>query len=290
MGVMRYLRCQRCGKRIRVSPNALNTKFCDGCRRERARERSRAEKARLKALKTRAVKTCRTCGREFTPGPQGGRAKVCPDCRANRTRRTLPPTRACEGCGTRIEVGPYQANLRFCPDCRAARDLTLDRESKARSRGQRAPRVLTCRVCGSEFEKTSGGRDPGACPDCRKVDYESRRPPRKRTREQTYEWRLARQYGGLTLPEREAMAARQGHKCYLCGTTETPEGRLHVDHDHSCCPGPTTCGKCIRGLICGRCNRALGLINEDTGTLRKMLTYLKAGGAPHTPNRKRPRK
>lgn len=29
---------------------------------------------------------------------------------------------------------------------------------------------------------------------------------------------------------------------------------LDVDHDHDCCPGTYSCGKCIRGLLCRSCN------------------------------------
>lgn len=58
-------------------------------------------------------------------------------------------------------------------------------------------------------------------------------------------------------PERfDAMLHAQGGVCALC---RQPSGnRLHVDHDHSCCPGRTSCGSCIRGLLCGPCNRLLG--------------------------------
>jgi hypothetical protein len=51
--------------------------------------------------------------------------------------------------------------------------------------------------------------------------------------------------------------------------------RLSVDHDHACCSGEGSCGKCIRGLLCHKCNLALGAINDDINILQKMIDYLK---------------
>ena len=66
----------------------------------------------------------------------------------------------------------------------------------------------------------------------------------------------------------------QNNKCAVCGKDATYfKTRLHVDHDHACCPGPAnSCGKCIRGLVCYRCNIFLG--NIDSGLLKKALAYL----------------
>lgn len=64
----------------------------------------------------------------------------------------------------------------------------------------------------------------------------------------------------ITPEQYDAMLADQGGGCALCGRMPDSNGkpRLHVDHDHQCCSGKTSCGSCIRGLLCGACNRLLG--------------------------------
>jgi len=54
----------------------------------------------------------------------------------------------------------------------------------------------------------------------------------------------------------DAILAAQGGVCAIC---KRPPGarRLGIDHDHNCCPGKYSCGKCIRGLLCGFCNTRL---------------------------------
>lgn len=58
--------------------------------------------------------------------------------------------------------------------------------------------------------------------------------------------------------------------CGICGGTY----RLAIDHDHSCCAGESSCGSCIRGVLCMRHNIALGQVRDSIEELRKMIGYL----------------
>lgn len=73
---------------------------------------------------------------------------------------------------------------------------------------------------------------------------------------------------GVT-PERFTRALADG--CEICGRTGVS---LHVDHDHSCCPGEYTCGNCVRGFICGSCNRAIGLLLNSPDVMLAAATYI----------------
>ncbi len=80
---------------------------------------------------------------------------------------------------------------------------------------------------------------------------------------------------GITAQEYDAMLEAQGGGCAICGRTEADSGaRLHVDHDHSCCPGKGSCGSCVRGLLCLGCNTALGGFRDDPVRIQRAADYL----------------
>lgn len=84
-------------------------------------------------------------------------------------------------------------------------------------------------------------------------------------------------YYRLTLERFNALLEAQGGICAVphCGaTTPGGKGSWHVDHDHRCCPGRYSCGKCIRGLLCYNCNIGLGQFGDDPARLRGALMYL----------------
>lgn len=76
----------------------------------------------------------------------------------------------------------------------------------------------------------------------------------------------------ITIKEYLDLAERQHYVCAICGMENFPmkkghSGCLVVDHDH-------TTNK-IRGLLCHNCNRALGLLQDNTSFLLQALHYLR---------------
>jgi Autographiviridae endonuclease VII len=73
---------------------------------------------------------------------------------------------------------------------------------------------------------------------------------------------------GLTVEEYDEILEAQDGVCALCDSLPTPGISLHVDHDHGT-------GE-IRGLLCVRCNNALGLFREDPDLLKRAVRYVTA--------------
>lgn len=81
-------------------------------------------------------------------------------------------------------------------------------------------------------------------------------------------------YYGITAAQYDAMLERQGGGCAICGEQCTSGRRLAIDHDHTCCPGDKTCGKCVRGLLCGPCNQGIGKLKDSPRLLIAAASYL----------------
>lgn len=79
---------------------------------------------------------------------------------------------------------------------------------------------------------------------------------------------------GMTIEEHEQMLTEQGGGCAICGTPDPGHQDWATDHDHACCPGKKSCGKCVRGLLCSRCNVGLGMFEDDVERLMSAITYL----------------
>ena len=77
-----------------------------------------------------------------------------------------------------------------------------------------------------------------------------------------------KRYYGMTLADYESLLAAQGGKCAICEREQncSLHKRLYVDHDHKTMT--------IRGLLCYRCNAALGQLGDCVEGLQKGINYL----------------
>lgn len=84
--------------------------------------------------------------------------------------------------------------------------------------------------------------------------------------------RTAKNYG-VSLQELDRLYA-DNLNCNICQSNLATTKNRHIDHDHACCPGQRSCGKCIRGILCQACNMMLGFAKDDLDTLAAAINYL----------------
>lgn len=78
---------------------------------------------------------------------------------------------------------------------------------------------------------------------------------------------------GVTEEQYQAMLAEQGNACAVC--EESFESvRPNIDHDHNCCPGSRSCGKCVRGILCPSCLTLASLMETKFKYSNKLFNYL----------------
>jgi hypothetical protein len=131
-----------------------------------------------------------------------------------------------------------------CPECELEKSIDDFHKSSTRSDGHQR----LCKLCANEKARASSKRNYTAG---------SKNKPTHRKHHLTFE-------------QFESMLAAQDGLCSICKISEA----THIDHDHSCCPGPYSCGRCVRGLLCHNCNTALGLVKESVSTLAAMVDYV----------------
>ena len=131
-----------------------------------------------------------------------------------------------------------------CKECKSAVEKKYRQNNRKRIR---------------EYYQNNRGRILG-----RQREYRQNNKERKRERHLLYSY-------GLTIEMYDELLAAQGGVCAYCGTDKPGgAGAFHVDHDHSCCPGVKTCGKCINGLLCHYCNTRLGVYVKFANDPRTM--------------------
>ena len=132
-------------------------------------------------------------------------------------------------------------------------------------------RKVRCKDCSHKRNVGKYARDSENQRKRRKAHYwanlESERASRK-------DWQFASY--GVTREWYDAKLAEQGGGCAICGATK-PDNRsnfMFIDHRHSCCEKRPCCGKCVRGLLCSRCNSFVERLDCITDWAEKALAYL----------------
>lgn len=99
-------------------------------------------------------------------------------------------------------------------------------------------------------------------------DWHSRNKDEQRAKQ------MLRRYG-MTPDDYDRMYRKQKGRCALCtGLPCGPGsqmGRLHIDHCHET-------GR-VRGLLCGRCNTALGLLKHDADLIARAAQWVAMSAA-----------
>ena len=130
--------------------------------------------------------------------------------------------------------------------------------------------MVPCHECGVEYQFISGKGQKGQyriCPDCQCLMEKYCKYIPKWT-----------SIYGVTRVFIVKMLIAQDFRCFICN--RKPKENLVIDHDHSCCPSSNrniasrSCGKCIRGLLCVRCNVLLGHYENNPGLIDKMAKYV----------------
>lgn len=85
-----------------------------------------------------------------------------------------------------------------------------------------------------------------------------------------YAQHLQRLYG-ITPEKLDDIINRQDGKCPIC---LLPLTKPVIDHDHRCCSGKESCGKCVRGALCGKCNAGIGLLGDNPDALLRAAQYV----------------
>ncbi len=137
--------------------------------------------------------------------------------------------------------------------------------------------MKVCTKCGlskdeTEFYLEKAKRKDGSIREfrrshCRACETSRKRKADKRTKKERAEYHQLKTYG-ITLDVKEELLRSQGGHCALC-PRKKPGGRSnkwHTDHCHET--------GAIRGILCDRCNRGIGMLGESAERLLRASQYV----------------
>lgn len=142
--------------------------------------------------------------------------------------------------------------MQACTKCGESKPIERFTKDSQKRNGRRS----YCRDCQNLYNKASYQKDPG-----------SKKRANQSWRERNPDYDLREVYG-ITAADYSAMLLAQEGACAICKKAPA-KGRLHVDHDHKT--------DRVRGLLCGNCNRGIGIFRDDPALLGAASNYISKG-------------
>jgi hypothetical protein len=188
----------------------------------------------------------------------------------------------CRSCGRLDKYDKmYSSGIKVCGKCKKEKSIINDFYFTPKGRP-----VHSCKSCNTDTSKKYLADNPERrtlyvktrYAKIKHISLQQNRLYRASNPERTRDGVLRSHYG-ITLAQYNEMFEKQKGLCAIC---EQPETRTHkgkicnlsVDHDHKCCSGNKSCGNCVVGLLCSRCNTSIGLLNDSPEIIRKALCYV----------------
>jgi Recombination endonuclease VII len=165
--------------------------------------------------------------------------------------------------------------MKKCTDCKLLRPKVEFSKNRTRPDGLQS----TCKPCGqkrwSEYYQKNKTEVLAVAAVYRANNQDKTKAAAAKWRaeqpaEYSRELHLMREYG-ITGAIYDRMLLEQGGVCAICGTSDPGRSKGKpkswcVDHNHET-------GQ-VRGLLCGPCNRALGMLKEKSSTVLRAYQYL----------------
>jgi len=198
--------------------------------------------------------SCLHCRAQLPPDRRKFCSSECNYRFAYEQRRSFRPSLAdCERCGAQFTT--KHGAHKFCSQSCSSAANNAQKSQRMKDARRRLIESKSCSLCGVAMQYVPKGRlSTHACAPCRR-----RIETIKKHR--------------LSQAKYMQMAAEQGGNCKIC--CEVVEIRdFQIDHDHQCCEGSWSCGKCVRCLLCVNCNRGLGHFRDDPWRLQRAAQLL----------------
>lgn len=196
--------------------------------------------------------------------------------------------KTCINCNKNLDIRFYYKNTRqadgydyYCKYCRVGSTLKSHRNTAKKSmcklEGCEKP-TYALKLCKMHYERNRRNGHTNLINYGRK-SYNGQSYDRVRARHIMLRYKM-------TMEQYEQFA-KDG--CEICAKGHLAWRKLHIDHDHNCCPVEKndknqaihyrTCGLCIRGPLCDKCNGAVGLfeagmMRDDYPNRNKIVNYI----------------